>query len=152
MAHESDASMRTVAPILSMAPLPASSSGPTRSTTPEKPRIRPKTIGEAGRTRSYRLHSSKAIQSGTVVIRTAVSPDGTCCSAHTTPPFPPKSSSPPIIVAAFQLCLVGVGAPLRRVQRYSAEPAMRKRIPAMRNGGMVSMAMRMARYVEPHIV
>jgi len=40
-----------------------------------------------------------ATQIGTVDISSAVKPDGTNCSAHTTPPLPPRSKRSPIIAA-----------------------------------------------------
>src|SRR5262245_49628592 len=47
-------------------------------------------------------------------------------------------------------CLaVGAGVPESRTQEKSRMPAIECRIPAIKNGGSVSMPMRMPRYVEP---
>jgi hypothetical protein len=85
------------------------------------------------------------IQIGTVATSTAARPDGTCCSDHTTPPLPPRKSRPPVTTAHVQFVRVGVGAPRARAHAYSTAPATRKRTPAMRKGGSVSMAYAMAR-------
>jgi len=80
-----------------------------------------------------------------MVINTAAKLEGITCSAFVTPPFPPSNSNPPMIAAAFQLARVGRGAPLKRIQVYSTPPAIRKRTAAIRNGGNVSTAKRIAR-------
>ena len=54
------------------------------------------------------------------------------------------------MAAAFHWAGVGFGAPRLRAHAYRREPAIRKRADAMRRGGIVSMAKRMARYVDPH--
>ena len=79
----------------------------------------------------------------------AAAPDGTACSAHVTPPLPStKRGIEP--TTAFRHCRrVGRGAPARAARAYRMAPAARNRHPAMRNGGMVSTARRMVRYVEP---
>jgi len=48
---------------------------------------------------------------------------------------------------------IGVGGvtPRRSAQAYRMAPAIRKRVPAIRKGGIVSMAKRIARYVDPQI-
>src|SRR5262245_39565785 len=51
------------------------------------------------------------IHSGSVAISRAVSPDGTRCSAQTTPPFPPRNIIAPSIVAVFQSPRRGRSAP-----------------------------------------
>ena len=45
----------------------------------------------------------------------------------------------------------GHAAPRSRAHATRMAPATTNRAPAMRNGGMVSMAMRIARYVEPQM-
>ena len=67
------------------------------------------------------------------------------------PPLPPVISSGPMINADFQFATVGLAAPRMRSQAYITPPATTKRIPPTRNGGTVSMAKRMKRYVDPHI-
>src|SRR5262245_8552567 len=74
------------------------------------------------------------------------------CSAQTTPPLPPRSSVPPTIAAArhcagpmgSRLLPPGQGETPTRTLR-----ATRRRVAAIRNGGRVSIATRMARYVDP---
>ena len=59
------------------------------------------------------------------------------------------SSSVPMIAVSFHSARVGRSAPRQRAQAMRSAPAMRKRTPIITNGGMVSMAKRIARYVEP---
>jgi hypothetical protein len=91
------------------------------------------------------------IQKGRIATISAVIPDGTVCSAQTTAPFPPTSRRPPTIVALFQWDIVGLTAPRARPKAYRIKPERRKRTAAMRNGGVVSTANRIARYVDPQI-
>jgi hypothetical protein len=79
-------------------------------------------------------------------------PDSTVCSAQTTPPFPPSSRNAPAIVALRHCFRVGGTAPRERAQAYRINPEMRNRVPPMTNGGMVSTAYLIARYVDPHTV
>ena len=76
-----------------------------------------------------------------------------CSSAHTTSPLPPRHSAPPTIVAASQFRTVGRSYrmwPRHTAQPYMIAPARMNRTPAIRNGGRVRSATRMARYVDPH--
>src|SRR5574341_1080556 len=102
---------------------------------PRKPNIKPTTTPLLGLTPPGRSPFNNAIHSGTVPINNAVKPDGTCCSAHTTPPLPPKSNKPPTTVAASQCDGDGCGVPRHRVHAYRIAPAMKKRMPAITNGG-----------------
>ena len=81
----------------------------------------------------------------------ATTPDGTNCSDQTMPPLPPVRSSGPMMKADRHWVPVGRAAPRTRRKAYMREPAMTKRKPPTRNGGTVSMANRMARYVEPQM-
>ena len=92
-----------------------------------------------------------AIQKGVVDTVNAARPEGTHCSASTTPPFPTRNSRNPTISAAAQDSSFLVVDPLKRAHKQSNEPAVKKRTAAIRNGGIVSMAYRIARYVEPQI-
>src|SRR3989442_4411983 len=76
---------------------------PTSRITPKKPIAIPTTTPFVGLTPFGLSASMRTIHRGTVPTRTAAIPEGTVCSAHTTPPFPPKRRSPPTAAAAFQL-------------------------------------------------
>src|SRR5204862_1156887 len=131
---------------------PASFPGAIRRPSPATPRTSPATTGARGALPPCRGRtSSTAIQIGTIATSRAVSPDGTRVSAQTTAPLPPSRRSPPTTVAAPQLRFVGRGAPRQRDQAYRIAPATRKRAAAIRCGGMVSIAKRIPRYVEPQI-
>ena len=92
---------------------------------------------------------SSTIQSGTVATSSAANPDEMYCSPKLTPPLPPASSSPPTISAASHCRRPGRSVPStspRRIEKmYSSTPAMRKRIDAISSGGIVSIAIRIAR-------
>jgi hypothetical protein len=111
----------------------------------------PSATRRVGRTRDPHPQSRTTIQRGTAATSKATRPDGTHCSATTTAPFPPTNRSPPTTAAARHWEDVGLGAPLPRAHAYSSVPARRNRTEAMSSGGSVSMAKRMARYVEPQI-
>ncbi len=75
-------------------------------------------------------------------------PDGMYCSDHVTPPFPPNSSSPPTTIAERHCGQRGrstARSPRPIEKAYSTAPAIRNRTDDMRNGGMVSIASRIAR-------
>ena len=77
-------------------------------------------------------------------------PEGTRCSAQTTAPLPPTSKRVPPMSPVRQSVRVGhVAFRLAIDQESSSAPAIAKRAPAIRSGGSVSTANRMARYVEP---
>ena len=77
---------------------------------------------------------------GMVATSKEASPEGTRCSDQHNPPFPPKRSNAPTVAAAAQLRREGGGAPRARVHTYKMAPAMTNRQPAMKKGGIVSMA------------
>src|SRR5262249_7357000 len=83
--------------------------------------------------------------------RTAVSPLGTLSSAQTTPPFPNPSSRMPRIASETQVAFGGRRSPHILRRPMISEPATIQRDAAIRNGGMVSRAILMARYVVPQI-
>src|SRR5207245_9228878 len=84
---------------------------PTSTSTTKKPIPIPTTTPFVGLTPFGLSASMRTIHRGTVPTRTAAIPEGTVCSAHTTPPFPPKRRSPPTAAAAFQLLKDGRSAP-----------------------------------------
>ena len=85
------------------------------------------------------------IHNGTVVMISAAIDDGTVCSAQVTPPFPPASISPPSS-AAFRQCSARSTLMPRKAHHPSTpRPATRKRVPAIVNGGMVSIPIAIAR-------
>ncbi len=88
---------------------------------------------------------SSAIHSGTDATMSAVRPEGTRVSDHTTAPLPPSSISAPTSPAEAQWRAVGHGAPRRRSHANIVTPASRKRRLAIRNGGMSAIAQRIAR-------
>jgi hypothetical protein len=56
------------------------------------------------------------------------------------------------MAADLQWVNLGGVAPLERAYRYSILPDTRKRTLAINNGGMVSLAKRTPRYVEPQMI
>jgi hypothetical protein len=65
--------------------------------------------------------------------------------------LPPRRRNSPVIAASFDSAPVGAGAPRSRAHTYRIAPATAKRAPAIRNGGSVSTAKRMKRYVDPQM-
>src|SRR5206468_12414657 len=99
---------------------------------------------------------------GTIATISAASPESMYFSEMVTPPFPPSSKQAPIISEVRQLAqldlVIRPSQPLRRSRlpcdqaiAYMITPAKTNRAPAIRNGGIVSMANRIPRYVEPQI-
>ena len=109
-----------------------------------------KTTRALGRLPPKRSQSKVTIQTGTVAMSSAAIPDGTYNSAQHTRPLPPSSMNVPITAADFHCAAVGRGVPRKRTKAYINAPATRKRTAAIRNGGSVSTAKRIASYVEPH--
>jgi hypothetical protein len=66
-------------------------------------------------------------------------------SAHVTRPFPPTRSNDPIIMVDFHSNLDGLGSPAARRHKYKKIPGIRNRVEAIKNGGIVSIAKRIAR-------
>src|SRR3990172_5177508 len=150
MAQPTVATTSTSAPTGSTA-APPSSAGAISSASPANPVMRPTATPREGRRPPRRIQSSTTTHSGSAPTTSAVSPDATRCSAHTTPPLPTSSSSVPMTAALCHCARVGAGAPRERAHRNSTPPATRNRTAAMLKGGMVSMAIAMARYVEPQM-
>ena len=117
IAHDNDPRINTNAPSGRTSPRPPRFDGPTSTMIPMKPSISPKSTAPCGRSRGGRTHSMITSQKGRIETRSAVSPDGTNCSAHTTAPFPPSSKKAPAMTAFRQWSRVGLGAPRNRAHR-----------------------------------
>ena len=89
---------------------------------------------------------------GTVDTSKAASPEGTYCSAQTTPPLPPNRSSPPIITAERQNSSFIFSFTLIFTKTNKMLPAVINLRPAIKKGGTVSIANFIARYVDPQII
>jgi hypothetical protein len=118
---------------------------------PTRPTSTPATTPSVGRRPPGRNQSTTTTQSGTQATRRAAIPEATNCSAHTTPPFPPRSRRAPMTAASRHMRPVGRGAPRASAHAAIPAPERRKRVLAIRKGGIVSTAKRMARYVEPQM-
>src|SRR5713101_2913495 len=88
---------------------------------------------------------------GTIATITAANPESIYFSEIVTPPFPPRSKQAPIIKDVRQFAQLDLTMPCDQAIAYMIKPARRNRVPAIRNGGIVSIANRMPRYVEPQI-
>ena len=120
--------------------------------TPAKPTTMPTTASHGSRS-PRRIRPKIAIQTGMSAMSRAVIPDGMVCSPKATMPIPPPSSSAPTTVVSRHSRRVGATNPVRAPQADPGEQdgaGQQEPGAAMRNGGMVSTATAMARYVEPH--
>src|SRR6266480_4837210 len=88
---------------------------------------------------------------GTIATISAASPESMYFSEIVTPPLPASSKHAPMISDVRQLAHVDLPIPCDQAIAYMISPANTNRAPAIRNGGIVSMANRMPRYVEPQI-
>jgi len=113
-ARQPKASMR--APAWSTCSPPSTCSGPTSSSRPASPSASPVTTVRVGRRPPGRAQSRSTIHSGTMATSSAVTPEGTRCSAHTTAPLPPSSMQAPTTAAARQWTGAGRAAPRQRSQ------------------------------------
>src|SRR6185436_2812734 len=118
--------------------------------TPPKPITKPRMDSHVGFVPFARRDSNKTSQNGDVEIINAAMPEGTVLSARATSPLPPSSKRVPTMAVDFQFPRVGISSPAARRQMTRIAPEIRKRNDACMNGGMVSTANRIARYVEPH--
>ena len=89
------------------------------------------------------------IQKGDAATSTAVNPLGTVCSAQTTAPLPTPTRRVPTIASVGHDDTAGSRSPRAVRIASSSEPAAIQRQAGMSSGGMVSRAIRMARYVVP---
>ena len=125
---------------------------PMRMATPTMPAPIP-TIARPG-SRSFRkIRPKTATHTGIIAIRTPAIPDGTVSSPQATAPMPPPISRAPTIEVSRISRIVGrVRWSLRKMATAASMtmPAIRNRTDAMTNGGIVSTATRIPRYVDPH--
>ena len=91
------------------------------------------------------MASMPVIQNGEVAMSTAVSPLGTVCSAHTTPPLPKPMSSVPSTARYGHSRGPGSRSPRAARIAASIDPAITYRIPPISSGGIDSRAIRIAR-------
>ncbi len=131
------------------APLPEISAGPTRMKMPASPTNNPRMACQFGFTPPGRMASATTRNIGMEPMTSAATPDGMVCSAHATNPLPPSRSRLPMMNSEIHCLRVGMDCPAPRCQMNRITPEIKKRIPAERNGGMLSTAKRIARYVEP---
>jgi hypothetical protein len=90
------------------------------------------------------------IQNGIAATSTAARPLGTVNSAQTTAPLPKPSNRTPRSASAGHERGEGSGSPRAATAAMRSAPAAVQRNPAMRKGGIVSSAIRIAVYVVPH--
>src|SRR5215216_4680556 len=133
-------------------PEPVISAGPIKMNTPLNPMINPRIDCQFGLVPPARRDSNNTSQNGDVEITNAAIPEGIFFSASATSPLPPRRSRVPTIAVDFQFAVVGTESPAARLQRNRIAPEIKKRMDACRNGGMVSTANRIARYVEPQTI
>ena len=131
--------------------LAPSPDGQIRSATPANPITMADTTRRGRRWRRYSQPSS-ANHNGIIPMRIAAIPDGTVFSPKTTKPLPMPRSRPPTIAESMTCRRVGrwrASGWRSRSQAIRRRPAIANRMAAMRNGGIVSIAIRMPKYVEP---
>src|SRR5688572_6733171 len=131
---------------------PVISAGPIKRNTPPNPMIKPRMACQVGFDPPARMDSNNTSQKGDVEIIRAAMPEGTLFSAQATSPLPPSNSAVPTIAVDFQFPRVGAGSPAMRLQAYRIAPEIKNLSPACINGGMVSTANRIARYVDPQTI
>src|SRR5258707_10527335 len=107
-AHAREATTSTAAPRGSTRSEPPRCAGPTSSASPANPIRSPITTLGTGLTPPGRSQSKITSHSDTVATSSAVTPEGTDCSAQLTPPLPTNNSRVPVMTAATQLARVGL--------------------------------------------
>jgi hypothetical protein len=85
-----------------------------------------------------------------VAISSAAIPEGTRCSAQLRPPLLMHSSDTPVTAAVHQCAALGRIPVLTRKIGYRISPTSECRIAAIASGGIVSIAIRIPRNVDPH--
>src|SRR6266516_1971608 len=88
---------------------------------------------------------------GTIATINAANPESIYCSEIVTPPLPASSKQAPIINDVRQFAQVDLPMPCDHAISYMIRRAATNLAPAIRNGGIVSMANRIPRKVEPQI-
>src|SRR5258708_7429560 len=108
-AHAREATTSTAAPRGSTrSEPPRGAADPTTSESPANPIRSPTTTLGTGLTPPGRSQSKITSHSDTVATSSAVTPEGTDCSAQLTPPLPTNSSRVPVMTAATQLARPGL--------------------------------------------
>ena len=123
--------------------------GRISSAMPTKPTITPTTASGRSR-RPFAAKSKVAIHSGKVATMSAATPVSIRCCDTATRALPPTSRNVPTIAVAIQCWRVGRVLRGRKIAKRIA-PATRKRIEAIRNGGIDSIAISIPRYVAPQM-
>src|SRR6267143_5352243 len=88
---------------------------------------------------------------GTIATISAARPESMYSSEIVTPPLPARSKHAPMIRDVRQFAQLDLLMPCDQAIAYMISPANTNRAPAIKNGGIVSMANRMPRNVEPQI-
>src|SRR5947208_13242659 len=88
---------------------------------------------------------------GTTATISAANPESIYFSETVTPPLPPRTKQAPIIKDVRQFAQFDLPMPCNHAIPYMITPAIRNRVPAIKNGGTVSIAKRIPREVEPQI-
>src|SRR3569623_184826 len=146
MAQERVAPMTTAAAQGDAPPETTTASrAPRRMPTPASPSSTPTMTSAGGAGARRPSHGNSVIHSGVEAMINAATLEGIHCSAQQMEPFPTPSSSPPEITAAPQFRGAGAGVPRVRRNAYNIAPATVKRSAAIKSGGQVPMAIRIAR-------
>src|SRR6266542_2811177 len=125
--------------------------GLASSAAPAKPTASPSAPSRVSRW-PVAMRSKTAIQSGMVAMTSELIPVSTLVSAQATPVLPPRKSAAPTTAAAAHSRRPGRSrslSPRRIDQTYRSAPATRNRSAPIRKTGMVSIASRIPRYVDP---
>ena len=149
-AHSTPDASSATTPVNGSPPCAGFSHGAASHATPASPSSSAPNVLARGRVPPGHAHATNAMASGVTPITSAVTPDGTVCSAHATRPLPPSSRKKPVTAWSRHCAAVGRAAPRACSHASSNAPASTNRDPAMRNGGMSRTTTRIARYVEPH--
>ena len=84
--------------------------------------------------------ANRGIQSGMVAAVSATTPDATRSCTQASTPWHRTNMRMPVIPACAHWRGVGTGAPARRAQAYSAQPATAAAAPRIMKGGKLSIA------------
>src|ERR1700745_1683972 len=112
--------------------------GPSKMPTPAKPPTRPSQIigGGLGGIPIAQPKTTRKIE--TLATISAANPVSIYCSEIVTPPLPARSKQAPIISDVRQFAQLDLPALCDQAIPYMITPANRNRMPAIRNGGMLS--------------
>src|SRR6266550_5266732 len=113
--------------------------GPSKIPTPAKPPTRPSQIIGAGLGVMPIAQPRITMYIGTIATISAANPESIYCSEIVTPPLPARSKQAPIIKEVRQFAQLDLPIPCDNAIAYMIIPAIRNRLPAIKNGGMVSI-------------